>query len=345
MRKTIVPILSCLFLGCSSDLEDFPIEEISVKTEKNLIENENSAPVIDVKSYIINEHSEVGVSIGFIAANDKDGDEITYAVASEEDFVIDENTGELKIGASLELDYETTQNIPFKISAFDGQHVTEEEFTLSIADINEASLLTDEQKELISYFQQLVFWKGDHSSGSDFSQKWGSTMKLHLSGTISDEFKTTVEEVIAEYNTLLADSDFSISLVDEAIDANADLFFGTKEEVEEVWPDMYDKVKNGMYSGYAITPSENSVLVSSRIWISNPMEVLLKHELGHALGFGHSNKCDDERSFLCSKISSKNDFLPIEEEVIRLHYDSQIPAGLTETEIQEILANLIFNEN
>ena len=205
--------------------------------------------------------------------------------------------------------------------------------------------MNEEQKELITYFQQLVFWKGANNTASDFSQKWGSAMKLHLSGTISEAFRTTVEKVIAEYNALFIGGKFSISLVENPDDANANLFFGSSDKLAPLWPDMYQKVKSGKYDGYAITPSENSVLISSRIWISNPIEVLLKHELGHALGFGHSNKCDDERSFLCSRIRPDNDFLPIEKEIIGLHYNSQIPAGLTETEIKNVLANLIVKEN
>ena len=107
---------------------------------------------------------------------------------------------------------------------------------------------------------------------------------------------------------------------------------------------MFEEIKDGNYDGFAMTPSANSILVSTRIWISNPLEVLLKHELGHALGFGHSNKCEAENSFLCSQISADNDFLTDEKDIIRLMYHSDLQAGLSETEIEMVLANLILNE-
>ncbi len=169
-------------------------------------------------------------------------------------------------------------------------------------------------------------------------------MKLYLDGAISEEFRATVESVIAQYNALTVDGDFSISLVENSFDANATLFFGTKEDVENFWPDMYEEIKGRNYDGFAMTPSANSILTSTRIWISNPIEALFKHELGHALGFGHSNKCEDENSFRCSQISANNHFLAVEEDIIRILYHSQMPAGLSETEIAMVLANLFLND-
>ncbi len=340
MRKIPLLILSTIFLAaCSSDSEPTNFESESESTD-----SKNNVPTINAKTLTIPEHSESGTSIGFVEASDIEDDELTFTIDSDADIVIIENTGELTVGTNLKLDFETDQSIPFTISVFDGKAIAEKDFNLTIEDIDETTLLTDDQKELITYFQHLAFWKGASNTPVQFNQKWGSDMMLHLEGAISTDYRATVESVIAQYNTLTVDGDFNISLVGNESDANARLFFGTKAEVEAIWPDMYDEIKDGSYAGYAMTPSQNSILVSTRIWISNPVEVLLKHELGHALGFGHSNKCEDENSFLCSQISVDNDFLPIEEEIIRLMYHADLPAGLTETEIEMVLANLMINE-
>jgi len=346
MKKIIAPILSCLVFACSSDVEDVTIEEFSEETAKKETpsKTENNAPVIGLQNFTVAEHSQTGISIGFIQATDEDSDEITYTLESAADLTLDEKTGELKVGANLKLDYETVQNLDFTISAFDGKIITEKDFILTIEDVDETTLLTVDQKELITYFQHLVFWKEMGNSSVVLNQKWGSAMKLYLDGTISEQFRTTVESVIAQYNALFVDGDFSISLTEDSFEANATLFFGAKNEVENFWPDMYEEIKDGNFDGFAMTPSANSILVSTRIWISNPLEVLLKHELGHALGFGHSNKCADEHSFLCSQISTDNDFLPVEKDIIRFMYHSDVPAGLSETEIEMLLANLILNE-
>ena len=185
--------------------------------KKALLKTENKAPIYCFERPIrSSEHSgEPVVSIGFIQASDEDGDEITYTIESAVDLDARcQSTGELKVGGNIKLDYETVQNMDFTISAFDGKTITEKEFTLTVEDVDETTLLTEDQKELITYFQHLVFWKEASNSAVTLNQKWGSAMKLYLDGTISDEFETTVESVIAQYNVLFVDGDFSISLVE-----------------------------------------------------------------------------------------------------------------------------------
>jgi len=354
MKKIFIPLLSLWVVSCSTDLENVTAESFDEtaeetpstveKTENSSDESTNTSPVFKTGVYSINEHSPSDSSVGFISATDDDNDEITYTLESDADIIINESTGEIKTGTNLKLDFETTDSYPFTVSAFDGKIIVDQSFNLAINDIDETTILSEEQKEIITYAQHLTFWKGVSNTPLSANQKWGSPMKMYLNGTISQEYKTTVESVITQYNTLFTDSSFSISLVENSEAANANLFFGTKEEVETIWPDMYEEIKDGNYDGFAMTPSENSVLVSTRIWISNPLEVLLKHELGHALGFGHSDKCEDEFSFLCSQISADNDFLPVEKDIIRFMYSSKITAGLTENEMEIILADIILNE-
>ncbi|HEA21039.1 hypothetical protein LCGC14_1514490 [marine sediment metagenome] len=360
MRRIVLPILSLLAVACSSEIDEVTFEEVNEEftvvgtpnhsAKKESPENPtktatNHAPVFEQQLFGITEHSKAGSSIGFLNANDIDEDTVTYHLESNIDIDIDENTGELRVGANLKLDYETTPTIQFLVSAFDGKFITEKVVSLNIQDVDEVALLSKEQKELISYFQYITFWKGPSHTPNSINQKWESDMKIHLSGNITSAYKDNAEGIISQYNTLFADGDFRIQLTENQDEANTQIFFGTQQEVEGVWPDMYNIIRNGNYSGYAMTPSHNAVLLSSRIWISNPIEVLLKHELGHALGFGHSNKCEDEHSFLCSRISGQNDILPIEADIIRYLYHRDVPAGLSETEIEAVLANIIINEH
>ena len=359
MRRIVLPILSLLAVACSSEIDEVSLEkgneELTIgentdesakdETPENPSEDPaNNPPIFGQNSFNVNEHANAGSSIGFLNASDADEDTVTYILESDTDINIDENTGELTVGTDLKLDFETLPNIEFSVSAFDGKTITEEVFSLNVQNVNEVALLSEAQKELVSYFQYITFWKGPNHTPNSVNQKWESNMKMYLSGDITTDYRATAENIISEYNMLFTDGDFSIALTEDQQEANAELFFGTQEEVEEVWPDMYEIIETGSYSGYAMTPSQNAALVSTRIWISNPIEVLLKHELGHALGFGHSNKCEEEHSFLCSQISSENDILPIEADIIRYLYHRDISAGLSETEIEAVLADVILNE-
>jgi len=363
MRRIVLPILSLLAVACSKEIDEITFEavneEISVGSNSDAIvdkealgnvhentqkELANNTLVFGQNLFSIPEHSAPGSSIGFLESTDANERRITYTLESDADIDIDQNTGELKVGATLKLDFELKENLEFAVSAFNGNTITKNRITLEIQDVDEMSLLTAEQKELISYFQYLTLWKGPYVTEVDVNRKWTTPMILHLDGTISDAYKATVEKVISQYNSLLTAGDFKISLTENADEANASLFFGPKEDLAAIWPDMYDIIKDGNYDGYAKTPSHNSVMTATRLWISNPLEALFKHELGHALGFGHSNRCDGAKSVMCSTVNAKSEILPVEADVIRYQYHRDLKPGLSEKEMEQVLANLMLNE-
>ncbi len=343
MRRIVLPILSLFAVACSPEIDDVMLEGVNLESDTS-IEIINKSPTIDSKTFTIAEHALKDTSLGSVKVSNTNPDQITYSIACKADLAIDEITGELKIGPNLKLDYETANNIKFTISAFTGKTTIDQDFTLVVEDIDEMTLLSAEQKKLVNYFQYLTLWKAPNLKTIKTNKRWEQTMKLNISGNISDEYRTTVEGVVSRYNTLTIDGHFNIVLVKDTENANAHLFFGTKDELATVWPDMYKIIKTGNYSGYTITPSKDAIISSTRIWISNPIESLLTHELGHALGLGHSNKCEEGKSFLCSKIGAKNKILPVEEDVIRYLYHQDFEAGLSETEIGQVLANLMVNE-
>jgi hypothetical protein len=331
MRKIPTISLILLVLACGKD-------------DSNPIEVENNAPIIGARNFSVAEHSLAGTSIGFVKATDKDADELTFSITSDLEIEIDEGTGELTIGSNLKLDYESIQNLPFTVSVFDGKTIVEKDFLIEIEDIDETSLLTEPQKELILYFQYLTLWKGPNNTPVAFNQRWEDPMKIYLMGNFNEAYKTTVENVSDQFNQFMVEGDFDISLTEVEEESNTQVFVGTKAEVAAVWPDMYEIIKDKTYDGYAITPSENAILLSSRIWLSSDYEVLFQHELGHALGLGHSDLCETDQSFMCSNISLDKQIMPMEQDIIKYLYHKDMHSGLSESEIEKVLANILLNE-
>lgn len=309
MKKITIIILTLFIISCSSDLDEIefiPEDQVTEEEDEEIIP-QNQIPVINAKSFAIAEHSPEGTSIGAVEASDMDGDTLTFTLISGSNLEIDEATGEITIGADLKLDYETLENINFTVSVFDGETIIDQDFILDIENVDETTLLTEEQVELVDYFEYLALQKNDSENSKEFVQKWTSPIKMFISGAAPNDFDTMVEDVLTEYNELFSKSDFTMSTTTVSADANAQLFFGTKADVEAQWPDMYDLIKDGTYSGFAMTPSNNAVLSTTRIWISIAHPVLLRHEFGHVLGFGHSNRCDDELSFMCADLTVENE--------------------------------------
>lgn len=336
MKKFFYFISAILIASCSSDSD-----EIKSEFEQ---ESGNNQPEINDQAFQIDEHSAEGTSVGIVTATDKDGDDITFTIDSESGLEINENTGELTLGNNIALDFETAEILAFTVSAFDGKSIIEKDFILNISNVNEFDLLTDIQKETVSYFKYLALWQGPHNTPIDQTSKWAEPMKIFLDGTISNEFKINVENVLQEINGLTTEGSFEISLVETLDESNTHLFFGEANELETLWPDMYQTVNGQSYSGYASTNGTISTIQSARIWISNPIGVLFKHELGHSIGLGHSNLCDTENSFMCSSIDLEHEILPAEQDILRYMYHDDMPGGLTESELESYLANIIMNE-
>ena len=148
------------------------------------------------------------------------------------------------IDVGAKLDFETINSLEFTVSAFDGSTTSHGNFSLNVIDVDETTLLNEAEKDLITYFQHLVFWKGHANTPVERNQKWAVPLQLNLAGTISNNFSQVVNEVISEYNTIF-NGNFTISLAETEELANAEVFYGTKEELESHWPDMHEHTSEG----------------------------------------------------------------------------------------------------
>ncbi|WP_144804632.1 hypothetical protein [Maribacter sp. MAR_2009_72] len=331
MRKLFIPMAAVLFWSCSTDAELF--------SENLLEESTNTSPILATQSLAVDEHSATGTSIGTIVATDADNDELSFKIEDGSLINIDEKTGEVTVGEGLVLDFETATSLSFTVSVFDGTDISQQTYDVTINDIDEYMLLEQEQKNTIDYFMYLTLWQSPTHTPLENSSRWQTPMNIYLDGSISTSAKADIENVLEEFNIIFEESSFSLSLVSTEESANAHLYLGETSELENLWADMYEIVHGKTYSGYAMTANNSSVLSNSRIWVSTTSSILLKHELGHALGFGHSDKCESENSFMCSNISQEHDFLELEKEILKLAYSNEMPEGLTEIEIKTYLAN------
>ena len=334
MKKISLSLFALLICACNSDNGEVIDDEIIDEDQmENLSSNE----------FLIDEHAIEGTVIGTVSSSSSG--EISYTIDSTiNDIQINENTGELLVGVNTILDFETQSSLVLTVSIFNGNTIEERDITIRLRDVDEYEALSETQKEIVTYFKYLVLNEDPSSNGPDTSSRWEDPMKLFLDGNISNTYKETIEDIIAEYNGYLIDSDFNISLVETEAESNAHLFFGDQASVENIWDDVFELINGGNFAGFAVSVNRNSALSDSRIWISSELEPLTKHELGHALGFGHSNRCQNQNSFLCSTVTPNSNILDIEQEIIRLAYHTDLDRGLSDEELNQAIATILLNE-
>ncbi|AFZ50839.1 DVUA0089 family protein [Dactylococcopsis salina] len=113
------------------------------------VQPEGSPPSIDDQSFDdIKENSPLDTYVGKIVANDPEEDEITFRTEDDLDldgdgnpsFRVDENTGEIRVGDSGELDFETRESITFDVIVSDGGRENTATITVNLKDEKESDL-------------------------------------------------------------------------------------------------------------------------------------------------------------------------------------------------------------
>lgn len=325
---TLISFVTLLVLAsCSKD------DEI-VETD------EDSAPVIETEGFTLAEHTLGGTVIGTVVATDPNGDTITYSVSGNLDIAIDDNTGELRVGPTLILDYETTPELQFTVEAFDGTHLVERQLTVQLIDVDEKDLLTGEEEKVLTDFETMAFWLHPDDTPVSTIKKWNGPIRVTVEGNGGAGFDTTLAQSIVAMEQVLDGTALDIALASDPQDANVTVFFGSLQDLEVKWPDMFAQVEGKTYSGFTSSPYVADVISSARVWISVDSQALVVHEFGHVLGLGHSVNCQEESVF-CPNFFLTSTILG--SEALAVHYFSYavIAAGMDQATATAILANLL----
>lgn len=339
LRQKIVSILALglLLSACSGEDE---------KTEVDVV---NKAPVIQPQTFEISENSEQGVSLGTIIASDPENEAIFFNLNTESSsaFRVNRTTGELTVGIPYELDFEARQSIVLDVFVNDGSLKANANITINLLD-EEDGLLSNEQQRTITDFETVVVRDTPGFAGA--VNKWQGTIKVFLDGNIADEFTARVRARNSTLNSLMTDGT-KIELVPTRAESDVHIYMGPADQIENLWPNLYEVVSGGGIKGVAILDEidENYVTQKARIWLSEGNESLYFHEFGHVLGFGHIDRCDpedeDNNSLMCPVAIIGLNLSPFDQDLIRFTYDPAMLPGTQETEVFAIIEKIITGTN
>ncbi|WP_349352363.1 MULTISPECIES: BspA family leucine-rich repeat surface protein [unclassified Flagellimonas] len=171
-----------------------PVEFTVTITVTKAGETTNEAPTAEDQNFEVAEDVAVGDVIGTVEANDGDGDELTFALVTDESelFQVAEN-GEISLAEGKNLDFETTTKHSLTLSVSDGSN-DPVEFTVTVTVTNVIESLFEDPASFIMKFnvaaQQVLGIGLNQDFEYDYSIDWGD-------GTV--ENYTTNENPTHEY--------------------------------------------------------------------------------------------------------------------------------------------------
>jgi len=211
---------------------------------------------------------------------------------------------------------------------------------------NEISELTDYDFEVIDYFKEISLGF-EFGEASKITRRWERDMKIYIGGEPNPELLIEFEKVKTEINTLVS-NDFQIEEVNDSLDANYYMFFGSKNQFDEIYPEHRDLTEDN-WGLFFLSWGGSQNLLKGRMYVdterANLVEQkhLLREELTQSLGLARDSDIYPESIFQ-SSWTTTNEYSELDKDLIRLLYHPSMSSGLGDFQVEEVLIDILLTE-
>lgn len=207
--------------------------------------------------------------------------------------------------------------------------------------------LTDSQKDVVSYFEEIAlgFEYGDVSR---VTRKWDTDMNVYVSGDVSDEILAELISIIAEINSMVTDG-FEINLVDDQSSSNYHVFIGTAQAYANIYPDVEGLVDENWGLFTLFWDGEDN-LNGGHMYVDNyrpsltAQKHLLREEFTQSLGLAR-DATTYSNSIFQSAWTTTTSYADIDKELIELLYHANVTSGLSKSEVEPILIEILLENS
>lgn len=209
------------------------------------------------------------------------------------------------------------------------------------------SNLSTYQREVIEYFMDIAL--GFEFENSDrITRKWNTDLRVHVSGKTNEILLRELDEIINELEDLIID-DINIQIVDNIIDANFHIFFGTGDEYANLYPEVRENVSTNwglfyLYWNGSQNLTNGHMYVNTTLANEVEQRHLLREEFTQSLGLARDSNQYPESIFQ-SSFTSTTTYEPIDRDIIRLLYHPRVSSGMSESRLIPVFIDILENES
>lgn len=322
----ILTVITILFISsCSSD-DDEPKSSIDITEFTTSV---TSRP-------------DNGEILGNIIANTSQGD-LTYSLTSQTlpgTLAIDPITGELTVNDHTLFDIQNNPVISGTVTVTNGISSNSANLTINLT-------LSPHSLSVISYFQSIALGF-EFGSATEITRRWESKMTVFVGGNPTSEHLTELNTIVDEINAL-ATTNFSIETVNDSLQSNYYVYFGSASDYASIFPSIANLVNSNL-GLFSIFWNGADQLIRGNMYVDifranlQEQKHLLREELTQSLGLAKDSPQFSESIFQQSFSTKTTQYAQIDMDLIRLLYHSDMSIGLNRNQVGQQLKVILESE-
>ena len=214
-----------------------------------------------------------------------------------------------------------------------------------VAVLPEANL-SDYEIDILDYFQEIALGF-EFGNASNITRKWSTEMRVFMGGDPSGELLAEFEKIRTEINGLATDG-FRMTVVNDSLQANYYIFFGSGTKYAEMFPNESNLVDSN-FGLFNIFWNGQNQLNMGHMYVDifrtdlTAQKHLLREELTQSLGLAKDSPKYPESIFQ-SAWTTTTEYASIDKDLIRLLYHPNLREGLNESQVDEVLRKILESE-
>jgi len=222
---------------------------------------------------------------------------------------------------------------------------------------------SSEKKSIIQFFKEVALGT-EYGDNFQVTQKWSHAMNIFVGGSQNDELLSELKLIKNEINELVTNG-FSVNIVNDSLQSNFYLFFGSPQDYTNLFPGEYENVIVNNFGLFHIYTDHNFEIISGHMYVNSYLEDpklkkhILREELTQSLGLPKDLQydlgnifvgCDFiaetftnaiKNSIFYEGMSSLNSYNWADKLIIRLLYQPNMSAGLDVDRVDGVLRRIL----